>query len=104
MNRFKITLPIAALVLGVAFSAFTQKAEEKSSAPQETLYWFSSPYNGSNYEGMATKPDEASATGCNASGPECERGFRQNQLVNGDPAQGVISTQKNLHVDIIRQP
>ncbi len=92
-------LPILAVIAGVAASAFTIQNRVTTnpvhSVKATTYYWFVTPYNGANYQGLQTKPDEITATGCDGSITECQKGFAQNQLVNGDPSQGVISSQQS---------
>jgi hypothetical protein len=99
MLKHKLVLPILAVIVGVAASAFTvQKSgiNHPESVKATSYYWFVAPYNGSEYQGLQTESNEVSATGCDGQvAPECQRGFTQNQLVNGDPTQGVISSQKN---------
>lgn len=101
MKKSRILLPLLALVLGVglAFATQTSEVPENNAEATETFYWFQSGV----YSGVqATVPTRQDATGCNGSGALCEEGYRQDQLVNGNPLQGVISGQSPSAV--IQQP
>jgi hypothetical protein len=103
MLKKSMMLPVLAVIVGAAASAFTvvnNGYPEKTSDP--TYYWYTTPYNVAEFQGLATETDQESITGCNKADPnECQKGFTQDQLVNGDPSQGVQASQQNSPADEI---
>lgn len=80
----KYLFGIFAILLAIGFSAFTSESSngsEKNPVKQTSYYWF----NGSSYDGFATKPTEMTSSGCqDLVTPICRNGYNSNDLV--DPA------------------
>lgn len=91
-NKLKLILPILAVIVGVAASAFTtDRSSYNTNSKAPSYYWF----NTSNvYQDLNTHDNEATLTGCTGTSPICERGYTQSQLNNpNNPSQGVKSSQ-----------
>lgn len=96
MFKKSIMLPVLAVIAGAAASAFTTvNSSYKTNTSDPTYYWYTTPYSGSDFQAVATHDDEESITGCDVTQVECQKGFTQDQLVNGDPLQGVQQSQQS---------
>ncbi len=95
-------LPILAVIVGVAASAFTVSTKTNNlSGKDPSFYWF----NTSNiYQDLNTTAGEKNVTGCTGSTTLCENGYISSQLINpSDPSQGVKSGQTPASVIYILQ-
>ncbi|TAN13801.1 MAG: hypothetical protein EPN37_12950 [Chitinophagaceae bacterium] len=89
MKRNKLMLPILAVIVGVAASAFTVRPETVSSKNLTTEYWFSNFPGPLQYDGIQTKSSEESITGCTDVTTTCARGYVSSQLKDpNNPAAG----------------
>lgn len=96
----KFIFSAAALMLATTFS-FAGTPETKANAEQaaatattSNLHWYS--MSGTVYQNTATVAGEQAFSGCNgpSSKPECERGYRDDQLnTPGNPSAGVKPSQ-----------
>lgn len=95
-------LPILAVIVGVAASAFTtSKNSYHINSKDPSYYWFN-PSN-TTYHDLNTITSEEGITGCGEQPtPVCENGFTQAQLNNpNNPSQGVKSGEQpttQIHV------
>jgi len=73
MNKFFKILPAAAIVVGLAGSAFTDvfKADTKQGKVQQQLHWYNN--DGTEYLGLSEEP----STGCTAPGVGCAKGYAE---------------------------
>lgn len=88
MRKNNLMLPILAVIVGIAASAFTTaNSSYQSTSKADSYYWFNT---SGAYQGQATKSNQISATGCDGSLDLCENGYTSSQLVNpSNPQQGV---------------
>lgn len=105
MLKYKLMLPILAVIAGVAASAFTTaRSSYNANSKDSSYYWFDP--NNSTYVDLNTISGEESNTGCISpvTTQDCEHGFTQNQLVNpNDPSQGVKSGEQPAQKIYVRQ-
>ena len=98
----KLILSAAAFMLATAFS-FAGTPETKgeptvSTTSASSLHWFVMSGTSPVFQNTASQIDEQSLTGCDgpSSKPECERGYRDDQLnTPGNPSSGVKPAQVN---------
>lgn len=100
----KFIFSAAALMLATTFS-FAGTPETKSKAEPATttasagnLHWYVMSGTSPVFQNTATTSDEQAITGCSgpSSKPECERGYRDDQLnTPGNPSAGVKPSQVN---------
>ncbi|MGN6293954.1 MAG: hypothetical protein ACTHMV_14505 [Chitinophagaceae bacterium] len=100
----KYLLGLFAVIAAVSLSAFTSAKSSDKAVKSAPLYWFE--YNISSGAGTYLDYGERSlfvTAICNQmEGDDCRRGYSLEDLVNGDPEQGVIDD--NFHDDQIRKP
>jgi hypothetical protein len=91
-HKFKLMLPVLAVIAGVAASAFTVANTSYNANSKDLSYYWFNPSN-TTYHDLNTVSNEESITGCiQQMTPICENGFTQTQLNNpNDPSQGVKS-------------
>lgn len=85
-------LPILAVIVGVAASAFTVSTKTNNlSGKDPSFYWFNT---SKAYQDLNTTVGEQNATGCDGTVTLCENGYTSNQLIDpSDPSLGVKSGQ-----------
>jgi hypothetical protein len=96
LHKSKFMLPILAVIVGVAASAFTAaNSSYNANSKDASYYWFDPSVT--TYHDQNTTANEQTATGCTGSiSPVCENGYTQSQLNNpNDPSQGVQTSQKS---------
>lgn len=100
MKKIKFSLPILALILGIAASAFTVKTHNPASTNERLLYWYLVEQNGDIGDQVGssqmTKTDAIDVTGCeDNSAPDCARGYTSTQ-VKGLPAPSAPGTDEHI--------
>ena len=98
----KYFLGIAAIVLAVAFSAFTKDNGMKATnAVEDELYWYRIDASGNigtalNSGALATKSEVFTEADCpDVSGDDCARGYNATQTF-GNPAPGVSGDDRHI--------
>jgi hypothetical protein len=98
MKKIRFSLPILALALGIAASAFTSRPAAKNT-DLNTFYWYY--FDGTNLTGPVSedKISHSSAAGLttcdDTSGPDCARGY-DNELSGDFPQAPPMVTGDNI--------
>ena len=100
MKKIKFSLPILALILGIAASAFTVKTQNTASTDERLLYWYLVDGNGNIGtqigSGQETKTDAIMDGPCeNQVAPDCARGYTSQQTL-GVPAPPVSAEDAHI--------
>ncbi len=82
MRKNKLMLPILAVIVGVAASAFTT-IRDNQLEKTDVYYWFESSADGSTLQQFAISdsPTENSPNGCILGAVYCARGFLESQTI-----------------------
>ncbi len=95
MLKRKFMLPILAVIVGIAASAFTSTGNSYNTDSQAPSYYWFDP-GVTTYHDQNTVLNEQDITGCKQTEQLCENGYTQDQLNDpNDPSQGVRSDQIN---------
>lgn len=84
-------------MVALSLSAFTGTYKKVPTGKgNANLHWFEAPYNAVNYQSTTLSvPLRIAENGCDGETVECERGFRDDQLiVTGVPGSGVKPGEK----------
>jgi hypothetical protein len=104
MLKKSMMLPVLAVIVGAAASAFTVvNTNSQSQGNDPSYYWFDP--SAQVYHDQATVADEISITGCTSTAPQpCENGYTQDQLNNpNNPSQGVKADQQGSPAEQLRK-
>lgn len=94
-------LPLFALLLAVGAYAFQSSQQNavspaKSTTSNSDLHWFRINGGTLQYDGLRSKESEMDLTQCQDNSDDiCARGYTQQQLVGGSPANGPVAVEQS---------